>query len=210
MIDRLAQALTLAAGVLLAASAAAAQDLSPADRADIARVEAYLADLDTLRARFRQFSTAGSFAEGDLYIDRPGRMRMNYDDPVPLEIVATGTFLVYHDADLRQVDQVPMVTTPLDDLIGETPTLTDDLSVTEIERVADRALRVTLTRAGAPEDGSLTLSFSESPLQLRRWDIVDPEGTRVSVTLLETETGIALDPSLFRFLDPYVLPDDRD
>ena len=68
----------------LAGAPAAAQTeavtLAPADTADIARIEDYLNDIGTLESRFVQFTAAG-VAEGQIYMSRPGDMRIEYDPP---------------------------------------------------------------------------------------------------------------------------------
>ena len=65
--------------------------LTEADRALVKRVEDYLNGLTTLQARFLQSSSNGSYAEGDIYVERPSRMRFEYDPPVPLLIIAAGS-----------------------------------------------------------------------------------------------------------------------
>ena len=72
-----------------------AATLTDRDRADLARVEAYLNNLTTLRARFLQIAQSGAAAEGTAWIWRPGRMRFEYDPPEPLLLVAyAGQFLM--------------------------------------------------------------------------------------------------------------------
>ena len=176
--------------------------LSKAQKADVQRIEAYLNTIGTLKTRFLQLSSNGSTAEGDLYLSRPGRMRIQYDDPVPVEIVATGTFLVYHDKDLEQVTWVGLDSTPAGILLAETISFKDQLSVTGFEQKAG-ALRLSVVKADDPLGGSLTLTFSDNPLRLRKWTVVDAQGLLTSVALLNPRTGLALEPSLFEFTDPY-------
>ena len=57
------------------------------DRADLARIETYLDTLRTLKAHFLQVAPNGALAEGTAWLDRPGRMRFQYD---PAEPVAAG------------------------------------------------------------------------------------------------------------------------
>ncbi len=64
-----------------ARAADAVPALSEADRTDLARIEAYLNGLTTMQARFLQFSSDGCYAEGHIYVERPGRMRIEYDPP---------------------------------------------------------------------------------------------------------------------------------
>ena len=68
--------------------------LSPQDRADVERAETYLNQITTLKARFLQLAPHGGQAEGTAYFSRPGRMRLQYDPPSPMLVVADGTFLI--------------------------------------------------------------------------------------------------------------------
>ena len=55
------------------APAVAAYRITDQDRADIARIEAYLNTIESLRSKFVQLSTGGKVAEGKIFIERPKR-----------------------------------------------------------------------------------------------------------------------------------------
>src|SRR3546814_6782153 len=76
-------AATLALAAPLPASAAQQAALSPDDVATLGRVERYLNDIKKLQGSFVQTSSNGAYAEGAVYIDRPGHMRFDYDPPTP-------------------------------------------------------------------------------------------------------------------------------
>lgn len=188
-------------GSALAQATAAAPPLSERDRADLARVEAYLNNLRTLRARFLQIAQNGASAEGTAWIWRPGRMRFDYDPPEPLLLVAShGQFMLY-DRELKQPTTVPVGTTPLAVLLRDNLRLSGDVAVTRVERTGG-FLRVTLHRTGAPAEGRLTLVFQENPLELRQWVVVDAQGRETRVSLSGVETGVRIDPFIFEFNDP--------
>jgi len=188
--------------LLISAPATAAVALTDKQRADIGRIESYLNKLKTMRARFLQVSSTGATAEGRVYVARPGRMRIEYEPPVPILIVADGTWLIYYDKELEQVSHVPLGSTPADILVRENIALLgDELTVTHYERGA-HAIRVTLVRSDDPMEGSLTLVFSDRPLALRKWTVVDPQGVATHVTLMNARYGVDLEPELFRFRNP--------
>ena len=189
--------LLIALGLPAAATAAPpAASLTEQDRADVARVESYLNGIDTLRARFLQVSSDGGYAEGNLYIDRPGQMRIDYDPPVPVVVVANGNWLIYLDIKLQQVTHIPLGSTPAGILLRENPRLSGEVTITGFERAAD-ALRITLVRTRDPAEGNLTLVFSDRPLLLRKWSVIDAQGVETSVSLMETHFGEPLKRSLF-------------
>ena len=188
----------------LAAPAAAQQraaTLSDRDRADLARVEAYLNALTTLRGRFLQITDNGAAAEGTAWIWRPGRMRFEYDPPEPLLLVAdAGQFLMY-DRDLRAPTTLLISQTPLAILLRREVRLSGDVTVTGIER-SGGFLRVTMFRTSEPAEGRLTLVFQPEPMQLRQWAVVDGQRRETRVTLSRIETGLRFPAGLFQFNDP--------
>lgn len=198
----LAAALIGLAGLLAVPSAQAAAKLSADDKADIKRIEAYLNALGTLKSHFLQVSSNGTQAEGDVYVNRPGRMRIQYDPPTPVEIVATGTFLVYHDKDLEQVTWLGMDATPAGILLDETVQLSGKVTVLGLEREAT-TLRVTMAKTDDPTAGTLTLVFADKPLSLKKWTVVDAQGLLTTVALINPAFGVPLAKELFSFTDPY-------
>ena len=76
------------------------------------RIEAYLTGVKSLKARFQQFSQNGGLIYGNIYLRRPGRLRIEYDPPVPVLIVADGTWASFYDTELDQLNQAPLGSTP--------------------------------------------------------------------------------------------------
>jgi outer membrane lipoprotein-sorting protein len=202
---------TLIAAAALFSAPALAQQSRPAapppapapaiDRAALARVEAYLNGLRTLKARFLQVAQNGASAEGTALISRPGRMRFDYNPPEPMLLVASGGQVMMYDRDLRQPSTVPASSTPLGLLLRSEIRLSGDITVVGTER-SGGFLRVGLHRTGAPQEGRLTLAFQEQPMELRQWVVLDAQGRETRVTLYEVETGVRLDNKLFDFNDP--------
>ena len=175
--------------------------LSAQDQADLQRIERYLNDIRTLSARFEQFAQGGGTASGRAWIARPGRMRFEYDPPVPILLVANGTFVNYWDAELEQLTSVPVRSTPAWFLLRDEIRLSGDITVTRFER-SPGVLRVTLVETSEPGAGSLTLVFSERPFDLRQWTVVDQQGKATTIVLSETRINGPVDQSLFQFVDP--------
>jgi len=87
-------ALALVLAVAVAPPAAGAATADAEDAKEIARVENYLNGITTLRARFFQVDPDNKEKQGTLYIDRPGRLRLEYDPPVSVLMVSHGSRLV--------------------------------------------------------------------------------------------------------------------
>ena len=176
------------------------------DAAVIQRVQEYLNGLRTLTARFTQIAPNGAVTHGTAWLERPGRMRFQYDPPTPYLLVAGHGFVLFSDTKLGQTSNIPIGQTPLGILLApHIDLLSGELRVTGIRRLPGE-LQLTLVRSGNPGEGSLTLTFATDPLTLRQWTVTDAQQQRTTVTLSDMQTGGSFDPSLFEPNAPSVNP----
>jgi outer membrane lipoprotein-sorting protein len=178
------------------AEAIQAAQLSDADRADIARVEQYLNGIGTMKASFQQFTQSEGLAFGRIFLRRPGRLRVEYDPPTEILLVADGTLLSYYDGELNHLEQVPLRLSPMWFLLRDDVKLGGDVTVTQFKKSANSIL-IGMVQSDEPDAGSVLLELGDRPLELRQWSIRDSAGTEVRVGLYNTEFGIPLSASLF-------------
>jgi len=171
------------------------------DRADLVRVEAYLDSLRALKAHFLQVAPNGAVSQGTAWLERPGRMRFQYDPPSPLLLVAGHGLVVFHDKSLNQTSNIPLSRTPLGILLADHVKLQGDVTVTGIQRLPGQ-IQISLVRTASPGDGTLTLVFADNPLALRQWTVLDAQRQETRVTLYNVEMGGKFDQKLFEFVDP--------
>ena len=197
--------LTVLSAVLcfLCLSLAHAAGLSDRDRADVTAIEDYLNSFSTLKAHFLQIGDDGAQAEGTAYISRPGRLRLQYDPPAQLVLLADGTFLIVDDKRYPNPSYVLLNSTPAGVLVRDKiKLLNSDISVTKVQHQPG-ILAVTLIDSNNEDQGQLTLIFMDKPLQLRQWRIIDAEGKQTTVSLFDVQTGVILDKKLFTHQDHY-------
>ena len=171
------------------------------DQAALRAVENYLNSVTTLSARFEQVDSAGKRATGRLFISKPGKLRFEYDQPVPVLIVANGHFLIHYDRALKTASYIPQETTPAWFLIANRVQLAGDITVTDLKR-RDGKLLVTMVKTRDPGQGKVTLIFDENPIRLDQWAVTDPQGVVTHVTLNNVLLGGPLDAKLFEFNEP--------
>ncbi|MDE7547350.1 outer membrane lipoprotein carrier protein LolA [Acetobacter fabarum] len=203
----------LCAGLLLLAGAAHAQDaegsaeaattsavaparLSAADKAWVARIEQELNHSLTFKARIQQVDAEGKRTTGTVWMKRPGQMRLAYDPPSPLLLVANQGKVVFRDSQLDQTTVIPMDRTPLGLLLAPHVSLSDGVIITAFRHEAG-LVAVKLVRTASPGDGSLTLVFYETPLALRSWSVLDAQGRETRVTLFDVHPGADIPASMF-------------
>jgi outer membrane lipoprotein-sorting protein len=183
------------------AEAAPGATLSAADESDLGKIQDYLNGLRSLKAHFIQVAPNGAVSQGTAWLERPGRMRFQYDPPSPLLLVAGHGLVVFHDSSLDQTTNIPLGATPLGILLADHISLTGDVTVTAVRRLPGE-IAVTMVRSAHPTDGSLTLVLTDNPLTLRQWTVVDAQGQRTTVTLTNIELGGHFDQKLFEYINP--------
>lgn len=175
--------------------------LDARDRADIARVEAYLNSIRTIRAGFIQTSTGSGFEEGRFYLRRPGKLRFDYLPAGTTQLFTEGFSLIHVDHELEQITYVPLSATPAGVLVDDNIELSGKLTVTHVERDG-AVLRLRLVQNDDPDSGALELAFSDRPLVLLRWTVFDAQGITTRVTLVDAEFNVAIDDEIFVFHRP--------
>jgi len=177
-------------------AASRALELSAEEQADVARIEAYLNGLTTVRAKFQQYSNSDGLVAGRIYLRRPGRLRVEYDPPSAVLLVADGLALSYFDRELNNLEQAPLNLSPLWFLLRENVHLGGDVTITSFARDAG-TIEIGLVQTDEPDAGQVELQFGDKPLELRQWLLTDASGGTVRVGLYDTEFGVELANELF-------------
>jgi outer membrane lipoprotein-sorting protein len=197
--------------VLLSGLGAGRAALQPDEVQAVLKAELYLNRIETLQARFIQVSSNGAYAEGQVHVRRPGRLRFEYDPPHPILLIADGVNLLYYDKELKQATFIPLWETPLWFLIRKQVDLSGSIEVTDVS-LATGVVRITVQEDGAEQVGAVTLTFSDQPFALRSWEVTDAQGITTRVSLLDPVYGRKAPDKLFDYgdLDIYGFKDSRD
>ena len=175
------------------------------DARDLARISAYLNSLQTATGAFVQIAPTGEVSDGKFFISRPGKIRFEYTPPNPTLVVSDGTWVVVFDLRSCSQQTAPLSQTPLNLLLKDRVNLRTEGAVTKVES-SDGQMKVTAIDPGAPNQGSITMVFSENPLELRQWIITDAEGQTTTVALSEVRRGGEI--SITKFLPREVQLED--
>ena len=171
--------------------------------AAIQRAEDYFNEIGSLKARFVQVSSDGTYGEGEVYLDRPGKMRFEYDPPVPVLMMSNGGTFLYYDKRLEQATFIPLWDTPLWFLLDEETDFTDEDAPVQITHVSQTPELLTLKMVDPTEEyqGTLEIIFTRDPFDFKGWRVIDGRDIETEVTLVGTRQGVDIDPSLFEHED---------
>jgi outer membrane lipoprotein-sorting protein len=167
-------------------------------KAQAAKVSNYLSSLQQLSGNFVQVGPDGSKTKGDFYIQKPGKLRFEYDPPTPIAIVADGSSLAVRDRKLATQDIYPLSQTPLRFLLSDRIDLLKDTNVVSVS-ADDVFISVTIEEKQALIGTSrLMLMVGTKDGQLKQWTITDPQGYDTTVAVYNLDANKKVDPGLFK------------
>lgn len=183
-------AIGLSAALILAAGAArAASDVAQ-------RIANHFSQVKTMTGEFVQFGPGGEQTGGKFYIQRPGKIRFNYEEPSGFRVVSDGKSVVIHNEKMRTADLYPLSKTPLKLLLDERI----DLSGNKVQSVKEDSDLTTIRLADRSVfgDSTIAMMFDPNSYELRQWTITDAQGKDTTVMIFNVQQGVAFDPGIFK------------
>lgn len=165
-------------------------------QADLDQISAALNGTESFSGRFAQYASDGSFAEGQIYLKRPGKIRFEYDAPTPLLLISDGVTLTQIDRELETKDKVPLKSTPLAFFLAENVDLANDVEVAALQKTVD-GIRVAAKDGSGEIDGMITMVFDPASLALKEWIVSDGFGAETRIILSDLKYNERLNPRLF-------------
>jgi outer membrane lipoprotein-sorting protein len=167
-------------------------------KAQAAKVSAYLSSLQTLVGNFVQVGPDGSKTKGEFYIQKPGKVRFEYEAPSPIAIIADGSSVAVRDRKLATQDIYPLSQTPLRYLLSDRIDLLKDTNVVSVT-ADDMFVSVTIEEKQALIGTSrLMLMIGAKDGQLKQWTVTDPQGYDTTVAIYNLDASKKVDPGLFK------------
>ncbi|HML14210.1 MAG TPA: outer membrane lipoprotein carrier protein LolA [Xanthobacteraceae bacterium] len=167
-------------------------------RALVERVNHYLSGVQTMVGDFAQVAPDGSRTNGKFYLQKPGRLRFEYNPPSPVELIADGQSMVVRDRKLATQDLYPLSQTPLRFLLADRIDLLKD---TDLVGVYSDNMFVTMVIEQRQIIGGtyrLMLMFSTKDLELKQWTVTDPQGYDTTVAVFNLDKSKKPDPDMFK------------
>lgn len=186
----LAGAAALALSIGLPAPSAVAQDTAVAQK-----IADHFSSVKTMTGEFVQFGPRGEQTGGKFFLERPGKIRFNYEKPSPMRVISDGRSVVIGNSKLRTWDIYPLSKTPLALLLDSKIDLKSKM-VRDVKEEPD-LITIKLGDKSVFADSTITMMFDPSSYELRQWTITDNQGKDTSVMIFNTQTGVTFDKSVF-------------
>jgi outer membrane lipoprotein-sorting protein len=152
----------------------------------------------TLVGKFHQIGPDGSKTEGVFYMQRPGRVRFEYEEPSPIELIADGSSVAVRNRTLATQDIYPLSQTPLRFLLAERIDLLKDSNVVAVFQDDMFVTIVIEERSQIAGTHRLRMLFGAKDNQLKQWTITDPQGFDTTVSVYDLDAKTRPDPGLFK------------
>jgi outer membrane lipoprotein-sorting protein len=189
-----------AAMAVAAAVAGFAGTMAPVGHAHAAsdaaqKIANHFSSVQTMAGEFVQFGPRGEQTGGKFFIQRPGKIRFNYEAPSAYRVVSDGKSVVISNSKLKTADLYPLSKTPLKLLLDEQI----DLSGKKVQKVTEDPDLTTIVLADKSIFGNsrITMMFDPKSNDLRQWTITDAQGKDTTVMIFNVQNGVKIDPKFF-------------
>jgi outer membrane lipoprotein-sorting protein len=149
----------------------------------------------TMTGEFVQFGPRGEQTGGKFYIQRPGKIRFNYEAPSAFRVISDGQSVVIDNRKLNTMDLYPLSKTPLKLLLDDRI----DLSGNRVKSVKEEDDLTTIQLGDKQIFGNskITMMFDPSSYELRQWTITDAQGKDTTVMIFNVKQDVKIDAGLF-------------
>jgi len=173
-------------------------NLEAAQRALVDKVSGYLTRVQVMSGDFAQIGPDGRQSKGQFYVQKPGKVRFDYDSPSRIDIIADGSSVVVRDRKLATQDVYPLSQTPLRFLLADRIDLMRDTTVTAVSADDTYVTVVVEEKHALIGTSRLMMMFGAKDFQLKQWVVTDPQGYDTTIALSNLDTAKRPDPNLFK------------
>jgi outer membrane lipoprotein-sorting protein len=184
-----AAAVNVMPGFQLLASAQAAVPPTAQKIAD------HFSSVKSMSGEFVQFGPNNQQTGGKFFLERPGKIRFNYDGKSNFRVISDGKSVVILNKRLNTSDLYPLSKTPLK-LLLDTKI---DLSGGRVKSIKEESDLTTIQLADKSVFGNskITMMFDPKSYDLRQWTITDAQGKDTTVMIYNTKEGVNFPPDTF-------------
>ena len=155
----------------------------------------HFSSVQTMMGEFVQFGPRGEQTGGKFFIERPGKLRFNYNKPSPIRVVSDGKSVMVANLKLKSYELYPLSKTPLSLLLDKRIDLSG-ASVRDVRQDADLTT-IVLGDKSVFGDSIIKMMFDPKSYELRQWTITDAQGKDTTVMIFNVQQGVHFDKKVF-------------
>ena len=175
---------------------AGAATISANDAKVVREISKHFSGVPSMTGEFIQFGPNGEQTGGKFYLQRPGKIRFDYNKPSPLTVKSNGRTVSINNRKLKTFDYIPLRKTPLRLLLADKIDV-NDKAIKSIKQ-EDDLTTVVLADKSVFGNSRITLMFDPESYDLRQWTITDNQGKDTSVMIFNVKKNVKFRSRLFR------------
>lgn len=160
------------------------------------RIADHFSSVRTMAGEFVQFGPKGEQTGGKFFIERPGKIRFNYEAPAAFRVISDGKSVVLNNQKLKTWDLYPLSKTPLKLLLDERIDLRGG-KVVDVKQDSDLTT-IQLADKSVFGNARLTMMFDPKTYELRQWTITDAQGKDTTVMIFNVQQGVKIPAEYFK------------
>ena len=164
------------------------------------QIKNFFENLNTLEANFIQVSPSGNVSNGKIYLDLPGKLRIDYENPKNLLITCKGFWIVIQDREAKTSNNIPVKNSPFA-LLLQNKSFLNNQNIKKEYNFEAGIISLKLKSQNNDNHESLVLEFSENPFSLKKWVIQDSLGENTTVLIQNAKYNNKLSHLLFFPID---------
>lgn len=179
-----------ALGVVNSAHAQSASNIAQAQT-----IANQFTSVKTMTGEFVQFGPKGDQTGGKFYIERPGKIRFNYDKS-PITVISDGESVVVNNKKLDTWDLYPLSKTPLKLLLSDHV----DLGGGRLRglKMEPDAMTMVLGDKAIFADATISLMFDPVNADLKQWTITDAQRQDTTVMIFNVKQDVKFADNMFK------------
>ena len=159
------------------------------------KIADHFASIRSMSGEFVQFDARGRQTGGKFYIQRPGKIRFNYDGNAGFKVISDGDSVVLENPKMKTMDLYPLSKTPLKLLLDDRIDLSGS-KVRSVKEEPDQTV-IQLVDKSAFGNSKITMKFDPANYELKEWTITDAQGKDTTIMIFNVKQDVKLDQGLF-------------
>ncbi|WOC16278.1 outer membrane lipoprotein carrier protein LolA [Pseudochrobactrum sp. MP213Fo] len=187
--------IALGAAIAVVSPVSTAQAQTGGNTAQAQAIANQFTAVKTMTGEFVQFGPKGDQTGGKFYIERPGKIRFNYDKS-PITVISDGESVVVNNKKLDTWDLYPLSKTPLKLLLSDHV----DLGGGRLRGLKNEpdALTMVLGDKSVFADATISLMFDPANAELKQWTITDAQRQDTTVMIFNVQKGVRFADNMFK------------
>jgi len=164
------------------------------------QIKKFFRSINTIEANFIQVSPSGNVTNGKIYLDLPGKLRIDYKNPNNLLITSKGFWIVIQDREAKTTNNIPLKSSPFSILLEKKSFLNNENFITDYD-ISAGIISLKIKSKKTNNQESIVLEFLENPFSLKKWIIQDSFGENTTVLIQNAKYNNKLSHLLFFPID---------